>query len=108
MLHALRKLNPEGSDHAPVQEAPFEVVAALLAAGANPDQVDYVGCTALHIICRSRASEVSRMPTAKIRSSGIPSAANHSLSLQDGWLCCTHTGGVQQASHCCIETHGWF
>ena len=48
-----------------MQGAPVEDVTALLVAGANPDQVDGTGHTALHIVCRFRACEVSQMLTAQ-------------------------------------------
>ena len=51
-----------------MQEAPVEVVTVLLAAGADPDQVDCTGCTALHAVCRFRTFHVSGMlPLPELR-----------------------------------------
>ena len=79
MHYVLHKLDPDLGNHESMQEAPAEVVAALLAAGANPDQMDYVGCTALHMVCRSRASEVSRRLNAK-QSCPVPAVDQYGLN----------------------------
>ena len=70
-----------------MQEASVEVVTVLLAAGANPDLVDYAGFTALHIVCRFRACEVSYMLTASTKSFSLPCVKKHGSSDIYSWLC---------------------